>query len=208
MEFGRKHLPDRFYLERDQRKSLRNIITREMIANTLIHREYTSTYQAKFVIEKSRMYIENANRAFQDAVFTSDCTEPHPKNPIIADFFRNIGYADKLGSGVRNLYKYSKIYSGKDPEFMESDVFRIIVPLDEKLTGDNTTQSTTQSNQWEQIKAVMAVIRQNPEFSQRQVAEQLGLNPNTVKYYFRKLQEQGQLKRMGSSRKGKWILEE
>ena len=54
----------------------------------------------------------------------------------------------------------------------------------------------------------MAVIRQNPEFSQRQVAEQLGLNPNTVKYYFRKLQEQGQLKRMGSSRKGKWILEE
>lgn len=38
MDFGRKHLPDRFYLEQDQRKSLRNIITREMIANTLIHR--------------------------------------------------------------------------------------------------------------------------------------------------------------------------
>ena len=146
MEFGRKHLPDRFYLERDQRKSLRNIITREMIANTLIHREYTSTYQAKFVIEKSRMYIENANRAFQDAVFTSDCTEPHPKNPIIADFFRNIGYADKLGSGVRNLYKYSKIYSGKDPEFIEGDVFKIIVPLNEDLINESLGQIDTQAN--------------------------------------------------------------
>jgi len=56
MEFGRKHLPDKFFLEGDQRKSLRSIITREMIANTLIHREYTSTYQAKFVIERERIY--------------------------------------------------------------------------------------------------------------------------------------------------------
>ena len=142
MEFGRKHLPDRFFLEEDQRKSLRNIITREMIANTLIHREYTSSYQAKFVIEKDRMYVENANRASQQAVLTPDDIEPNPKNPIIAAFFRNIGYADQLGSGVRNLFKYSEVYSGKEPEFVEGDVFRIIVPLDEALMNEGTTQST------------------------------------------------------------------
>ena len=44
-------------MEDDQRKSLRNIITREMIANTLIHREYTSPYQAKFVSEILDMQI-------------------------------------------------------------------------------------------------------------------------------------------------------
>lgn len=131
MEFGRKHLLDKFFLEEYQRKSLRNIITREMIANTLIHREYTSSYQAKFVIEKERMYVENANRASQDAAITPDNMEPSPKNPIIASFFRNIGYADQLGSGVRNLFKYSKFYSGKDPEFIEGDVFRITVPLND-----------------------------------------------------------------------------
>ena len=136
MEFARKHLPDKFFMEDDQRKSLRNIITREMIANTLIHREYTSPYQAKFVIEKDRMYVENANRASQDAVITPDNMEPFPKNPIIAAFFRNIGYADQLGSGVRNLFKYSKYYSGKDPEFIEGDVFRIIVPLNDDYSFD------------------------------------------------------------------------
>ena len=136
MEFARKHLPDKFFIENDQRKSLRNIITREMIANTLIHREYTSPYQAKFVIEKDRMYVENANRASQDAVITPDNMEPFPKNPIIAAFFRNIGYADQLGSGVRNLFKYSKYYSGKDPEFIEGDIFRIIVPLDDDYSFD------------------------------------------------------------------------
>ena len=77
----------KFFLEDDQRKSLRNIITREMIANTLIHREYTSSYQAKFVIENERMYVENANRALQQAVLTPDNMEPLPKNPIIASIF-------------------------------------------------------------------------------------------------------------------------
>lgn len=139
MEFGRKHLPDKFYMEDDQRKSLRNIITREMIANTLIHREYTSSYQAKFIIEKKRMYIENANRASQDAVFTQGNIEPNPKNPIIASFFRNIGYADQPGSGVRNLFKYSKFYSGEEPQFVEGDIFRIIVPLNEMYSFDYET---------------------------------------------------------------------
>ena len=82
-----------------------------MIANTLIHREFTSSYTAKFVIEKDRMYIENANRSSGDGIITPDNMEPNTKNPIIASFFRNIGWSDRLGSGVRNIFKYSKYYS-------------------------------------------------------------------------------------------------
>lgn len=46
MAFGKKHLPDKFYLEDTTSKSLRNIILREMIGNMLIHREFTSAYTA------------------------------------------------------------------------------------------------------------------------------------------------------------------
>lgn len=81
----------------------------------------------KFVIEKKWMYVENANRASKEGIITVDNLEPNPKNPIIAAFFRNIGYADQLGSGVRKLFKYSKYYSGRDPQFVEDDVFRIVV---------------------------------------------------------------------------------
>lgn len=216
MEFGHKHLPDKFFLEDDQRKSLRNIITREMIANTLIHREYTSSYQAKFVIENERMYVENANRALQQAVLTPDNMEPLPKNPIIASFFRNIGYADQLGSGVRNLFKYSKFYSGDDPKFMEGDIFRIIVPLNERKTKETitqsatqSTQSATQSTQSDEIKPVqriIEIIEQNPLLSQKQMAEKLSLNQNTLKYYIKKMREKGIIERVGSSRKGKWVV--
>lgn len=209
MEFGHKHLPDKFFLEDDQRKSLRNIITREMIANTLIHREYTSSYQVKFVIENECMYVENANRALQQAVLTPDNMEPLPKNSIIASFFRNIGYADQLGSGVRNLFKYSKCYSGDDPKFMEGDIFRIIVPLNERKTKETITQSATQSTQSDEIKPVqriIEIIEQNPLLSQKQMAEKLSLNQNTLKYYIKKMRKKGIIERVGSSRKGKWVV--
>lgn len=86
MNFSRKHLSDKFFLEGDNRISLRNAIAREMLVNTLIHREMTSSFIAKFVIEKDRMYVENASRASKDGLITPDNLEPNPKNPIIAAF--------------------------------------------------------------------------------------------------------------------------
>lgn len=43
---------------------------------------------------------------------------------------------EQLGSGVRNLFKYSRFYSGQDPEFVEGDIFKIIVPLDDNYSLD------------------------------------------------------------------------
>lgn len=148
MEFARKHLSDKFFLENEVNVSLRNILAREMIGNTLMHREFTSTYAAKFVIEKDRMYVENASRASKQGLITPENLEPNPKNPIISAFFRNIGRADRLGSGVRNLYKYSKYYSGEEPSVMEGDVFRIVVPLNDAYSfdfGTGTADKKTES---------------------------------------------------------------
>lgn len=51
MDFGKKHLQDKFILEDDVNKSLRNTILRERVSNVLMHREFTNSYTAKFVIE-------------------------------------------------------------------------------------------------------------------------------------------------------------
>lgn len=54
---------------------------------------------------------------------------PYSKNPKIAKIFREIGLADELGSGVRNITYYSEIYSGSEPIFEEGDIFKATVPL-------------------------------------------------------------------------------
>ena len=60
MDFARKHLPDPFFLEGSVRKSLREIIVREMVANTLIHREFTSSRPARFLSVSSRIMTKAA----------------------------------------------------------------------------------------------------------------------------------------------------
>ena len=57
------------------------------------------------------------------------------KNYSISKVFREIGLADELGSGMKNTYKYSRLYSGGDPEFIEGDTFRIIIPLSAIAVG-------------------------------------------------------------------------
>ncbi len=138
MGFIEKHLPDPFYLEKDIRISLRSKIFREAISNILIHREYSNAYPAKMIIESSRVVFENANKPRTFGYISPENFTPSPKNPVIARVFKEIGLADELGSGVRNIFKYTPVYSdGKQPELIEEDIFKIIIPVTAKVEGVN-----------------------------------------------------------------------
>ena len=56
MAFGRKHLSDPFILEGIQSISARDHILHEICANTLAHRDYSSGYIAKLVIERDQLF--------------------------------------------------------------------------------------------------------------------------------------------------------
>ena len=60
------------------------------------HRDYSSGYVVKMVIEKNRIFAENNNRIHGFETF--------PKNTAILKAFREIGLADELDSGMRNTY--------------------------------------------------------------------------------------------------------
>jgi len=146
MQFIAKHLNDKFYLERDQRISLRDKIFREVVSNILIHREFLNPFPAKLVIEKDRVFAENSNKPHGNGTIDPNNFSPFPKNPTIAKFFKEIGWVEELGSGVRNIYKYNKIYSGADPTFIEGDVFKTVVPLTPQVTPQAAPQATPQAN--------------------------------------------------------------
>ena len=221
MEFGKKHLPDKFFLEDTMNKSLRNTILREMVSNVLMHREFSSSYTAKFVIENNRMYVENASRATSEGYVTVHNLEPNPKNPIIAAFFRNIGYADQLGSGVRNLFKYSKYYSGQEPEFVEGDVFRITVPLDDEYSFDfgmipnkNTDKVPINAdkvpinadNLSEQHKRVLNYVKENKKITSHQAELLLNVKQRRAREILGEMTQMGVLKKQGSYKTTMYII--
>jgi len=126
LAFIRKHLPDRFYLEGYQRMSIRELIFREAVANLLVHREFSNAYPATMTIYKTEVVMENWNRPYMMGRINLENLKPHPKNPTIANFFKQIGWVEELGSGVRKMYKYCPIYvNGALPLIEEGDVFKV-----------------------------------------------------------------------------------
>jgi ATP-dependent DNA helicase RecG len=156
IEFISKHTLDRFFLVDGQRVSVRSHIAREIVSNILVHRDYTSAFPAKIIIERDRIVTENWCLPKTPGRINPNEFTPYPKNPLLANFFVNIGRADVLGSGVRNLYKFTKIYSGGEPEMVEGDVFKTIVPIalsDIKMSDNQETCPKTliHSYKWSKL---------------------------------------------------------
>lgn len=126
--FCRRHLPDRFALDGDQAISPRDAIVRELVVNCLVHREFTSPFPAKIIIDPYGIRTENASRASFEGPLEPDTFNPLPKNPLIAGFFSHIGRSEELGSGVRKLFQSSRLYTGRDPELEEGVIFHAFVP--------------------------------------------------------------------------------
>ena len=148
MAFIGKHLPDQFYQEGTMRISLRDRIFREVVANLLVHREYTNGFPAKMIIANDGVFTENWNRPHGTGLIDPALFSPFPKNPIIAKFFKEIGWIEELGSGVRNAFKYVSIYSGgKSPMFEEGDIFRCTIPLPDAVVSKGNQAGNQDSNQ-------------------------------------------------------------
>ena len=219
MQFVKKHLNDKFYLEGVQRVNLRDKIAREIISNILMHREFSSAYVSKLVIEKDKMYTENPCKATMQMRLSPEHFTPVSKNPTIAKFFTNIGYADELGSGTRNLFKYTLLYSGQEPEMLEDEIFKTTVPLDDNysadygtplhqssVAGENAQKSSGDVNVSRNQQLIINAIRKNAEITQIELAGQLSLSRRTIQSNLKDLQERNLIERIGSKKDGRWIV--
>jgi len=129
-QFIYKYLPEKFHTEKDQRVDLRDKIFREVVGNAIIHREYTSNYSTDIVITASEVRITNPNKPLFHGIIDPMSFNPYAKNPNIRRFFTALGWADEIGSGIRNTNKYLPLYvEGAKPVFLENELFTTVIPL-------------------------------------------------------------------------------
>ncbi|MEG0016405.1 MAG: putative DNA binding domain-containing protein [Gordonibacter sp.] len=204
--FAQKNLPDRFHLENGHSVSARDIIIREVVSNLLAHREYLSLYPAKLVIDNDTLRTENASRSIFEGRLTLNDFNPMPKNPVIADFFAQIGRADKLGSGMHNLVKYTEIYADGSPELVEGDFFKTSIPIRKNVLAEakislmpydpNTIHSIAD--------AIEAMLNGLGYATPAEIAKMSGLSSKTAKRHLAAMMEQGILVAEGTTRDRKY----
>ncbi|HEK9590141.1 TPA: ATP-dependent DNA helicase RecG, partial [Streptococcus equi subsp. equi] len=216
IEFGQKHLNDLFVLDGIVNVNARDRILREIVSNTLAHRDYSSGFPAKMIIDDERITVENSNLAHGMGALDLQKFEPFPKNPAISKVFREIGLADELGSGMRNTYKYTQLYSGQNPLFEEGDIFRTIIPLKkiatQKVGGDNVAHDVAQGVAHDVAHDKIALaefikekVRSNDRITRKAIADEAGVSVKTIE---RAIKEIDNLKYVGSGNSGHWELNE
>lgn len=217
MNFGKKHLNDIFVLDGIQSVSARDRILREIVSNTLAHRDFSSAFPAKLIIEKERIYTENSNLPHGHGELQLNKFEPFPKNPPISKVFREIGYADELGSGMRNTNKYTRLYSGGTPVFEEGDIFKITIPIEDvavvkvgpegKYVAQNGTQNGTQDGTQDGTQeienGIQELIRQNQKVTRKKMAEELDISIRQLQRILNKMEN---VKYVGRGYSGHWEI--
>jgi len=222
-------------MEGDIRIDLREKIFREVVANHLIHREFTDAFPARLIIFRDRLVTENANNPVGSGPIDPNNFSPHPKNPAIVKFFQQLGRAEELGSGIRNIRKYLPFYSqGSKFTFEEEDTFRTTISFETVIKksyqegslkilalvkDDNIDELKSLLNKklgagWEKKKKklgenqikIIALIIENKFVSIKIMAETLKISNTAIKNHISKLKKQGLIKRIGPDKGGHWEI--
>ncbi|QJW88369.1 hypothetical protein HNV11_02750 [Spirosoma taeanense] len=154
-----------------------------MIVNLLAHREYSSGFTTRMMIYRDRVIFENPNRAFYQGPSDTDTFTPRTKNHTLSNFFKETGFMDQLGSGVIKVTKDIRAYAnGKETQFIEGDMFRTIIPLDERLVNTRFASSNEVSLSGQKVDVLINVLLSDSSRHQiegiiRNVAQNKPLQP-------------------------------
>ena len=237
MEFTAKHLPDKFFLENDTRISLREKIFREVIANLVVHREYTNAHSATFSIYKDIVEIKNANNPNGSGPIKLNNFTTFQKNPIIFKFFVQLGRVDELGSGIINVHKYLKHFSpGAKPAFIEDNLFITKIPV--KVTSRESKKEPELSFNAlndaisdgindgisdgindgindgiknltkTRLHNILLIIAKKEGIKSKEIAESIGISIPALERYIRKLRSLNTIQFKGSKKYGGYYLTE
>ncbi len=206
-----KHLPEKPYIERTQRVSLITMVFREIIPNFLIHRELSSAVPATLTIYKDTVVIENANRPYNWGLLTPNNFRPYPKNPTIAAFFKQLGWVEELGYGVRNIYKYCPLLvEGALPIIEEKDLFKVTIQYEE---GDGANDTIIRNDSVNDkvsdrvnIDTIFQIISKNGGLNTADIAKIINKSIPTINRYIKQLKDAEKIEFRGAPKTGGYYL--
>ena len=125
----------------------------------------------------------------------------------MAAFFRTIGFADELGSGIRKMFKYGKSFGGADPTLTEGDIFRDVLELNSEFFPTDFRNGAITNNHDVPIndtinETINETIKSSPGISLVGIAEKVGKSRATVARAVASLKKAGRIEYRGSKKTG------
>ncbi len=189
---------------------------REALLNAVIHKDYSYGVPIQLSVYEDHIVLWNYGH-MPDEWTMERFLGKHPSepfNPLLANAFFRAGYIESWGRGIEKIEsecqahdiappKYEFDKSGLMMTFQANPVHLHKVAGRENV-GDSAVKTTQKSTQ-KTTQKILAILRQEPSASRREIAETLGdITENGVKYHLGKLKSAGIIQRIGSDKGGHW----
>ncbi len=206
---------------------------REAMLNAVIHRDYAVAAPIQIRVYDDRLYIWNPGEPPKDWSLAKLLGQhsSRPYNPDIANAFFRSGEVESWGRGIEHIFETCQEENTPEPVFkIESGEFQVEflfseAYLDSVSIGDRpretfgrTTQEIEETTQEieETIQEIeetiqettqekiLVLLRENPNFTQKALAENIGISPDGIKYHLDNLRKSGRIRHVGPTKKGRW----
>ena len=174
------------------------IAMRELVVNAIVHNDYRGEGMPSFEEFPSRFEISSFG-GLPEGFTKEDFLNGYslPVNPELIRVFRDLGFAERLGTGIRRVLRfYPKEIFAFSPSFL-----RVSVPF---LKEGETQKDETGSA----LISVLEAIRNNPSITRSELASLLGVSESTVYREITELKAKGVLRRVGETKNGHWEVVE
>lgn len=147
------------------------------------------------------------------------------RNPHIQDMLRMIGYGDNLGTGFPEMVEIWEGAYGEKPILNERFELQIVelsfggMKREEMDETDSVPQNVPQNvppnvlqnvpqkkTRESRINAIIQFLKENPQVSRKQLAEQFGVNPKTIGRDLSTIKDK--VRYVGSAKNGYWEVTE
>ena len=201
-------------LERQEIPEVPVEAVREVLVNSLCHRDYLASESNKIAIFKNRIEIWNPGD-FPEGLTPQDYIKNEEqsvlRNPIIADILYKSRGVEKWGSGLKKIYNLCKEAGVKvDFKVLKTGfmvVFHRAVAKEIKPSSGEGAQKGPRKGPEKAQKSTqktLSLILKNKYITRAEIAKLTGLSDSGVKKQLKRLQLKKVLRRVGSDRDGHW----
>lgn len=173
---------------------------REIVFNALIHSNWADHTPIQIRIEEDAMYISNSCilPLGWSAQTLLERHQSKPYNPDIANVFFRAGYVESWGRGIQKVCEACEKHGNPPPIY---SIIGECMTVELKTTKLQETKSIPDN-----LLALYRAIKTNPKITYVELAQSLHVGYKFVATGVKTLKEKNLIERVGSDRKGHWVV--
>ena len=224
-DFVTKHINKEYIItgkpQRDERWDYPLDALREIIINSVVHRDYSGPTGGVVKVFDDKIEISNIGRlppGLTMPQLLSGNYISEPRNPQIAAMFKEAGIIERYGSGIGRIIADFKEYGLAAPVFDEvGSSFRVTVykkrisgfiqgaPAEGKVeTGEKGLVGGLVGGLAESQKKIYEAMLANPSVSKTELAKLLGISSTAIDKNISALKRKALVRRVGPGTGGHW----